>query len=44
MLRIRRASRARRGHMDFSISRFYSGRKIRLKGKLDLCERPVELG
>eukprot|EP01050_Picozoa_sp_SAG11_P000557 SAG11_NODE_18_length_25850_cov_18.210050_15_plen_107_part_00 len=38
-----RAARAR-GYMDFSISRFYSGRKIRLKGKLDLCERPVEIG
>ena len=38
-----RAARAR-GHMDFSISRYYSGRKIRLKSKLDLCERPVQLG
>ena len=38
-----RAARAR-GHMDFSISRYYSGRKNRLGSKLDLCERPVKLG
>eukprot|EP01050_Picozoa_sp_SAG11_P000558 SAG11_NODE_18_length_25850_cov_18.210050_16_plen_92_part_00 len=38
-----RAARAR-GYMDFSLSRFYTERKIRLKGKLDLCERPVEIG
>ena len=39
-----RAARARRGYTNFSISRFYSGRKIRLKVKLDLYKRPVKIG
>ena len=36
MLRIRRSPRARRGYPDLSISGYYYGSKIRLKGKLDL--------